>query len=52
MFNQEESVLEIAFHWPIHRLAFGWSVMAANDKYNYHTIELYLGIATVTINIF
>ncbi len=43
--------LEIAFHWPHDRLALGWEIMRPDEKYNYSTIKVYLGIVTLTLDI-
>jgi len=40
----------IAFHWPHHRFALGWDFINPNKEFNYTTINLYLLIATVTID--
>jgi hypothetical protein len=42
--------LEIAFHWPHNRLAFGWDYMDINEEYNYKTIRVYLFFITLTLN--
>ena len=46
----EVSLLEIAFHWPHNRFAFGWEMAQPDEEYNYFTIKLYLGICTLTYN--
>jgi hypothetical protein len=43
--------LEIAFHWPHDRLALGWEVMHADEKYNFDTYVLYVGIMTITLDV-
>lgn len=42
--------LEISLHWPHDRFAFGWDILQADEKYDYATINFYLGIITITYN--
>ena len=43
--------IELAFHWPHNRLAIGWDILYADNAYNYNSYILYLGISTITFNI-
>jgi hypothetical protein len=43
--------LEIAFHWPHDRLALGWEVMYADEQYNFDTYVLFVGIMTITLDV-
>lgn len=43
--------LEIAFHWPHNRFAFGWDIIMPDEKYNYSTFRLYLFVVTITLDI-
>ena len=43
--------LSIAFHFPHNRLLFGWEYIGKDKKFNYTTINLYLFIATITLDI-
>lgn len=47
---EEINLMEIAFHWPHDRFAFGWQYIDATEKHDYWTIELFFGIITVTYN--
>ena len=31
--------LEIAFHWPHDRFAFGWDIMRPDEQYDYYTFK-------------
>ena len=42
--------LEIAFHFPHNRFAFGWEFINADKKHNYKTIKFYFFIATLTLD--
>jgi len=42
--------LEIAFHYPHDRFAIGWEFIDKDKQYNYRTINVYLFIATFTLN--
>ena len=44
--------LEVGIHWPHHRLAIGWDIIHADEKYDYETYILYLAIFTITLNIY
>jgi hypothetical protein len=44
--------LEIMFHWPHDRFTIGWEIISADEKYDYTTYNLYLGILTMTLNIY
>ena len=33
--------LEIAFHWPHDRFAFGWDIMRPDEQYDYYTFKVY-----------
>lgn len=43
--------LEIAFHWPHNRFAFGWDFIAPDEECDYFTFKVYLGIVTLTLDI-
>ena len=43
--------LEIAFHWPHNRFAFGWEHIGPDDTADYVTIKVYLGIVTLTLDL-
>jgi len=43
--------LEIAFHWPHNRFAIGWDFIEPDETFQYYTFKLYLGIATLTLDI-
>ena len=43
--------LEIAFHWPHDRFAFGWDIIKPDEEYNYSTLRLYLFVVTITLDI-
>jgi hypothetical protein len=47
-----EYELEIMFHWPHDRFTIGWDVIQPDENYNYTTYNLYLGISTITLNIY
>jgi len=42
--------LSIAFHYPHNRFLIGWEYISADKKYNYTTINVYLFIATLTLD--
>ena len=42
--------LEIAFHYPHDRFAFGWEYAGYDEEHDYRTIKLYLFIATLTFD--
>jgi hypothetical protein len=48
----EEWVLSIAFHFPHDRLAIGWEFINADEKDNYYTINVFLFIATLTLDMY
>lgn len=43
--------LTIELHWPHDRLAIGWEVLHADEKYNYTSYVLFLGIITITFDV-
>lgn len=43
--------LTIELHWPHDRLAIGWEVLHADEKYNYTSYILFLGIITITFDV-
>ena len=43
--------LTLSLHWPHDRFVIGWDIMYADEKYNYNTYRLYLGIITITLDI-
>lgn len=42
--------IEIALHWPHDRFCIGWEFMDADEKHNYSTFRLFLGMITLTFN--
>lgn len=44
-------ILSIAFHWPHDRLALGWEIIHPNEEFNYTTVTVFLGIATLNLDI-
>ena len=42
--------LQIAFHYPHDRFALGWDFIGESKEYNYRTINVYLFIATFTLD--
>lgn len=42
--------LEIAFHWPHKRFAFGWEVIEPTEDFNYTTLKVYLLCITITLD--
>jgi hypothetical protein len=50
--NMEDWVLSIVFHYPHNRLAIGWEFINADEKENYYTINVFLFIATLTLDMF
>jgi hypothetical protein len=42
--------LEIQFHYPHDRFLLGSEYIAPDEKYNYHTIKLFLFIVTFTFD--
>jgi hypothetical protein len=45
-------VLEIAFHWPHHRLALGWETIDATEEEPFATLKIYLLIVTLTLDVY
>ena len=43
--------LTFALYWPHDRFAIGWDILHADEKYNYNTYILYLGILTITLDV-
>ena len=43
--------LEIVLHYPHDRFAVGWQYLAPNEEANFHTLEIFLFITTLTLNI-
>jgi hypothetical protein len=44
--------LEIMLHWPHDRFAIGWDIIHPDEQYDYTTCNVYLGILTLTLNIY
>jgi len=44
--------LTITLHWPHDRLAIGWEVMHPVDEVPWTTIQVFLGIVTVRVDLF
>lgn len=42
--------LEMAFHWPHDRLAFGWDIIRPDKEFDYSTIKLYMFFVTLTLD--
>jgi len=42
--------LSIAFHYPHNRFLLGWEYIDSDEKYKYTTINVYLFIATLTLD--
>ena len=45
-----EIMLDI--YWPHDRFSIGWDIIHSDDKYNYSSYILYLGIFTITLDIY
>jgi hypothetical protein len=43
-------VLKISFHFPHDRFLVGWEYIASDKEYRYNTINVYLFIATLTLD--
>ena len=46
----EDWVLYITFHYPHDRFALGWDYIGPDEEHEYHTIRVYLFIATLTFD--
>ena len=44
--------LTITAHWPHDRLAVGWEVLHPVDEVPWTTVQVFLGILTVRVDIF
>jgi len=42
--------LQITFHYPHNRFVVGWDFISEDEEYNYRTINVYLFIATFTLD--
>ena len=42
--------LSIAFHFPHNRFLAGWEYISADNEYKYTTVNVYLLIATLTLD--
>jgi len=47
----DDWVLYIAFHYPHDRFALGWDCIGPDEQHDYHTVRIYLLIATLTLDV-
>lgn len=43
--------LLISFHWPHDRFALGWEILNPVEEAPYTTVQVFLGIFTVTVHL-